>query len=1188
MKFLRVTFRCFGPFEEQVLDLSEDGRLHVIYGANETGKSSALKGLRAFLFGFPGQSVDDFRFKYSQFRVHAVLQNRTGQTLECIRRKGNKDTLRKGCDKEVIPDRQLTEFIGGLNRDQFDQLFGLDEERLVTGREDITQGQGDLGEALFAAGAGMKGLRVLSQKLEKRQSELYLAGGRSQKITEALRLHRELREKVRNLVLDPETYAAAASAAECAKEKVARLSDERRQVRSRRDLLNRYKAALPTIDLLRTAKDRLKVVIDAPLLSADFDAKLEKAREKLNTATNEIAKLELDQQKLKEQILEQDPPAAVLREQAEIDELKMQIGADVKLRAEEVKAGTFSVDELGKARDIFRELTGSTNWERMAALKPRLDQRDRINELANERLAIVQDVEREEAAVRETAKLIEEARRSLEQTPEPQDPPLWQQLVDQISTLGPLENQHEQLSGQVQTDEQRLATEFASLQPAPAISWQEAPALPVPLTQTIERFREEFASAEGTASKLQNQQSETKRELESLRLSLAERVGSEPVPTVDELSTARRDRDGGLHGLRLVLAGQSDPQLETDFSSRHAPGRPLIDAVEISVRHCDTLADRLRHEADRVVTFHALQQQEDVLKDRLTELDTSLRSAKSELEPLEERWRSAWNPAGLVPDSPKAMQTWLANWSRYCGDVTDWRKNRRKCDENNARIESLRNQLGDGCPPARNAKTLADGLGAARSAIADASSLRARRNRLEDDVRRMQKQLEEASERQAKARRRQQEWERQWADAVAVLELKEGTPSIETALNYLRRIDQMQQHLRDMRIKDARVREIQADRELLIGRMNKLRLRLDSAAQPTTAETLVADLHALSSALDDTRDKRTRHRQLSKQLQEMEKKLLASNKSLAEARGALQALAEEARVSIDALPSAVQRARERSEAAKLVREYEEALAHHAQGEPMGQFEAAALAGRAELDQQLGDLGGKINQLDTDVSNAERAAQELERILDGYHQASDAAAEAKQQAASLAAHLEEHIKEYAAVRLARTALDKAKDRYRARHQVTLLDRAGAFFRVLTNGAFSGIEIDYEEGVDTLKAVRSSATRPDARVHWTGLSDGTRDQFFLALRLASIEQHLREREPAPLIIDDALIKFDDDRAQATLRCLADFARQTQVILFTHHTQLVDLAREVDPATYVFDLAQPDRGREAEAPPQTVTVG
>ena len=134
MRFLRVTFQCFGPFESQTLDLSEPGRLHMIFGANETGKSSALRGLHAFLFRFPGQSTDDFRFKYNQFRVHAVLENRAGKRFECIRRKGNKDTLRKSCDKEVIPDRQLTEFLGGLSAEQFEQLLAwMPSDSLMVG-----------------------------------------------------------------------------------------------------------------------------------------------------------------------------------------------------------------------------------------------------------------------------------------------------------------------------------------------------------------------------------------------------------------------------------------------------------------------------------------------------------------------------------------------------------------------------------------------------------------------------------------------------------------------------------------------------------------------------------------------------------------------------------------------------------------------------------------------------------------------------------------------------------------------------------------------------------------------------------------------------------------------------------------------------------------------------------------------
>ena len=78
-----------------------------------------------------------------------------------------------------------------------------------------------------------------------------------------------------------------------------------------------------------------------------------------------------------------------------------------------------------------------------------------------------------------------------------------------------------------------------------------------------------------------------------------------------------------------------------------------------------------------------------------------------------------------------------------------------------------------------------------------------------------------------------------------------------------------------------------------------------------------------------------------------------------------------------------------------------------------------------------------------------------------------------------------------------------------------------------------------------------------------SDGTRDQLFLALRLAAIEHFVRTRGPVPVRFDDLLVNFDDSRAAATLELLAEFAGTTQVIFFTHHQHLLELAARSVPA-------------------------
>ncbi|MCG2823427.1 MAG: hypothetical protein L6364_07055, partial [Desulfobulbaceae bacterium] len=76
----------------------------------------------------------------------------------------------------------------------------------------------------------------------------------------------------------------------------------------------------------------------------------------------------------------------------------------------------------------------------------------------------------------------------------------------------------------------------------------------------------------------------------------------------------------------------------------------------------------------------------------------------------------------------------------------------------------------------------------------------------------------------------------------------------------------------------------------------------------------------------------------------------------------------------------------------------------------------------------------------------------------------------------------------------------------------------------------------------------------------MSSGTRDQLYLALRLASLEWRLEGHEPMPLILDDILVNADDARSKAALKILGQLAEKTQIILFTHHRRIVDEALQL----------------------------
>ena len=76
----------------------------------------------------------------------------------------------------------------------------------------------------------------------------------------------------------------------------------------------------------------------------------------------------------------------------------------------------------------------------------------------------------------------------------------------------------------------------------------------------------------------------------------------------------------------------------------------------------------------------------------------------------------------------------------------------------------------------------------------------------------------------------------------------------------------------------------------------------------------------------------------------------------------------------------------------------------------------------------------------------------------------------------------------------------------------------------------------------------------------MSDGTRDQLYLALRLAALELHLDQGHALPFIADDLFINYDDRRAKAGLQALATLSEKTQVIFLSHHDHLVPAVREV----------------------------
>src|SRR4029077_19746513 len=126
MKLLRLDLIAFGPFSGVSLDLAAGNEgLHLIYGPNEAGKSSALRALGQMFFGIPGQTSDDFVHAYKDLRIGAWIRDGYGSELEFIPRKANSKSLRGPNDADLIEEAVLRRFLSGIDPDTFRTMFGI-------------------------------------------------------------------------------------------------------------------------------------------------------------------------------------------------------------------------------------------------------------------------------------------------------------------------------------------------------------------------------------------------------------------------------------------------------------------------------------------------------------------------------------------------------------------------------------------------------------------------------------------------------------------------------------------------------------------------------------------------------------------------------------------------------------------------------------------------------------------------------------------------------------------------------------------------------------------------------------------------------------------------------------------------------------------------------------------------------
>lgn len=1158
MRIQQLDLLRYGHFTDAAIPMpSTVPDLLVVEGGNEAGKSTAMAGIEDTFFGIAANSPFNFLHEYAAMRVGATLA-KGGDTITVRRRKGNKDTLLSEHDLPIpAGEGALVPYLAGADRHFYTRMFSLDHDRLRQGGQEILQAQDDVGQILFSASAGIMGLRESLKSMQEEADALWAsrraahrryfqAEERLKSADAAMREHLVTTGKWQLLKSAFETADQAYQAIEKEIElKSAELRKLNRIRRVCRDVRKRSETEV-AIEALGTvipfAADALDLLEKAARDDADAASRIATLNEQIAGVRTERTALVYD-----------EPLLARAEDIQGLHDRRIQIRAgkaDLPKRRAELAGAVATLNRL--AAEL--EWTGDID-----ALMARIPARAKIatlRTLLNRHGEQAAAVENAKASLSEADDTLAGLAAQIEALGTAKDVSKLAAAINATRATG-------DIAGQIANcgrdeKEARAAIDRGLKALRPAVSDHETlQSMPVPPLASVETHRDACRNLEQRARTCGERKRAAEQERLRHRKAYDRLAADEHVIVPDELQRLRAHRDIGWSLIRrrhVDRIAVSDEEVRVFCPADELPG-----AFEASMCAADTAADRRFEKSAAAAQLAVIARQIAEQTDLLDALAAEERSLAQERAELDAAWTALWAGTGLPAQDPDAMVQWLrersnilnsaAQLSAAQGQTATWRGR-----EAEAR-RLLAAELGAlGISPESLAgqplhATIELATAVERTHEGTAKTRRdfeTAQRKATSDAARKRKALE-------KAEGERTDWTAQWRAALEALRLP-ATSSPETADAQINAIDEMREaavRINDLR--HERIEKIERDIRTFEHDVAALVQAIAPQLVGADAEDAVLDLQRLLAEVTLVRD-RAAAKDVA--LGGLQKKIDECRESCRDAREVISRLREAAGVeTIDALRTAIRQSDamrkltgELDQLTRALAEDGDGLSIAALGEECVTCDPDEIAAREQtVTNEITDLRARLMEAGENRSNARRA-------FDAIGGDDRAARDAADRQAALA-EIKEIADQYIRLRSAIVVLQWAIDRYRREKQAPMLKRAGELFALLTGGSFQTLQLEFDEQDNAELA----GIRPDGRrVTVAGMSDGTTDQLYLALRIAAVEDYLDHAEPMPFIADDLFINFDDRRAAAGFRVLNELAKKTQVLFFTHHEHLLEVAR------------------------------
>jgi uncharacterized protein YhaN len=1145
MRFSKINLNAYGSFTNKEFALGDkDVDLHIFVGANEVGKSTILEGLSDLLFGIRDRSTQGYIHPYGSMRVGATLES-NGGNLTFLRKKGKKNTL-LSIDGEFILDETLEPFLGG-DRALFELMFGLSHASLREGGQNILEAKDDIGRTLFEASTGVASLGKELIRLEEEANSIFRPNASKSTLNKSIAARKASFDRANGAIHTVKVWNEFSSNLSEASEQNQALSEKLQSLSAEVVRLERGKRAQPKLVRLDQILVELVELGEFPNLAEGFSDQWENAKHARISAiaTAKGAAENFENLKTERSCIEIDDTLLTLKDEIGVmDTLRskaMSGEEDLQNRRAEHQ------EKIGEARALMAQLglVGKVEAINRDEL-PTTQEASTLRQLSKQHGEIGTSIENQTGQKSKLDSALKSLDAEIGSLGALGDTTEFRRVVNGVKACGDLEQTYNEARKQLQQSERLLSQALIGMK-FPIEKTGELPSRVAPTEDQIKKSQEELKTNEQGIRLTRGRLKEAEDAIQLAENDLKVQQSQGDVPSHKDLSASRSKRSETLG------------QIRTESTAGNVIDAPLLDSLDDQIIQSDSTADHMIVEASRVAELNA-SEREIAEKKMVKNIQTdSIAELEAEKSVWVENWQNLWEQDNWTPPEPAEANEWRSKYNsamELLNQISVYEATMAEAshtiEQNKSVLLPLLNSSGisgagdwDRLPMLNEAERI---LGTMEAEITQLKSLKQRNVELTGEIGDAKTAIEALEEELT-------DNVAYWGGAIASSTSLLSNTDISGIDDILSLAGELGSALKDGESLKSRIDSMTADIQIFEDKVASLQTNLGQDELEGTASQIAAKIEAAHDGAVSAKEKAD---DLDQRIEDAGNTLEEFRQKEKTTEDEVKRLCAEAKVeNADDVSGVIESSRLKTELTAAVSSIKEDLSN--EGLSLDDI-------RAEIETvDLDGLDARVSGLKQEIVNVEEEREEALKAEEGARkdleaiQKSEGSSDPEQQAQQdldvVITDAERYLKLKTAARMLRWAIEK----HREEKQGPLLKEASLLFGKLTDENYKNLRVEVDEKD---KAHIIGVKDDGSHVGVDAMSDGTRDQLYLAIRLAAIKE-MAIKNPSklfPFVGDDILVNFDGARETAALDVLNEFSKTTQVLIFTHHEHLVGASMDL----------------------------